>query len=267
MTLISKDLFGKTADKVKAAISRIKKYCPDDGYYLAFSGGKDSVVLKRLAEISGVLYEAHYHNTTVDPPELVRFIKEQYKDVIMEKPKISMYNLVIKKKMPPTRIARYCCAYLKEWGGEGRTVLTGIRHSESYARSKRKMYEQDDRCKDKHYLHPMIDWTTNDVWEFIRRENIPYCELYDEGFTRLGCVLCPMGGGKTMKREAERWPKIKAAYIRSFDRAIQERDKSGLHSHTSWTSGDGMYEWWIRNNTKSKKISPGQETLYELGGE
>lgn len=72
-------------DKVQTAIERLKVFEPEEGYYLAFSGGKDSVVVKALANMAGVKYDAHYNVTTVDPPELVQFIKEKHPDVILKK--------------------------------------------------------------------------------------------------------------------------------------------------------------------------------------
>lgn len=128
-------------DKVELAIERLKAYEPPDGYFVAFSGGKDSVVVKTLCDMAGVKYDAHYSITTVDPPELVRFVKS-FKDVHMDAAtdrdgkRITMWNLIPKKKMPPTRIARYCCQYLKESNGEGRVTVTGVRWAESPNRRK-----------------------------------------------------------------------------------------------------------------------------------
>lgn len=132
------DFNGK--DKVEKAIMRLQTYEPPEGYYLCFSGGKDSVVIKALADMAGVKYDAHYNISSVDPPELVRFIKEQHPDVIMEHPRdkdgniVTMWNLIPKKSMPPTRVVRYCCAYLKETGGKGRLKVTGVRWAESTRR-------------------------------------------------------------------------------------------------------------------------------------
>ena len=131
------NMYGK--DKVQVAIDRLKTFEPPEGYYLAFSGGKDSVVIKALADMAGVKYDAHYRLTSVDPPELVRFIKS-FKDVDVEIPRdkdgnqITMWNLIPKKKMPPTQLIRYCCKDLKETGGEGRMTITGVRWAESVKR-------------------------------------------------------------------------------------------------------------------------------------
>lgn len=210
-------------DKVQVAIKRLKTVEPPEGYYLAFSGGKDSCVLKALADMAEVQYDAHYNNTGIDPPEVLRFMKKYHPDVIWETPRdengkrVTMWNLIPRKKMPPTRIVRYCCDELKEGGGMGRFVLTGVRWAESARRknsrnlieeqgkSGKKSYSTDNLddapmfkfCheKSKRLLNPIIDWTTDEVWEFLHEYNIPYCELYDQGVPRIGCIGCPMGGG------------------------------------------------------------------------
>lgn len=133
----------KGKDLVEMSINRFRLFEPEEGYYLAFSGGKDSCVIKALADMAGVKYDAHYRVTSVDPPELVQFIKEYHPDVIMDRPldkdgkQITMWNLIPKKKMPPTRIVRYCCSELKESGGQGRFTVTGVRWAESAKRKNR----------------------------------------------------------------------------------------------------------------------------------
>ena len=129
-------------DKVDKAIMRLQTYEPPEGYYLCFSGGKDSCVIKALADMAGVKYDAHYSVASVDPPELVHFIKEYHPDVKFEIPKdkegkpISMWSLIAHNTMPPTRIVRYCCQHLKENGGKGRLKVTGVRWEESVRRRK-----------------------------------------------------------------------------------------------------------------------------------
>lgn len=128
-------------DKVDLAIRRIKLHEPPEGYYVAFSGGKDSCVILDLVKLAGVKFDAHLNITTVDPPELIRFVRQNYPEVTMEKPKISMKKLIEKKGILPTRLARYCCAEFKERGGMGRFVVTGVRHAESVRRRKWKLIE------------------------------------------------------------------------------------------------------------------------------
>lgn len=256
MALIEETLFG-TEDKVALSIQALQSFQQPDGYYVAFSGGKDSVVVKALCDMAGVKYDAHYSVTSVDPPELVAFIRDQYPDVSRDIPRdedgnaITMWNLIPKKLIPPTRIVRYCCAVLKETCGYGRMVVTGVRWAESSRRAKnralvnigdsnkskrimlnndnddaRQLVESCYRLK-KTTLNPIINWSDEDVWEFIHKYNIPYCKLYDEGFHRLGCIGCPMNPAAAA--ELDKYPTYRRAYIRAFDKMVEERKKRGLN--------------------------------------
>lgn len=131
---------GSIRTKLDIAVQCLKAFEPPEGYYLAFSGGKDSQCIYHLAQMAGVKFDAYYNVTSVDPPELIYFIKKHYPDVIFSMPhdadgkQISMWSLIPQEKIPPTRIARYCCAKLKETSGNGRMVVTGVRWAESTRR-------------------------------------------------------------------------------------------------------------------------------------
>ena len=131
---------GVIRTKLDIAIQRFQSFEPPEGYYLAFSGGKDSQCNYHLAKMAGVKFDAHYNVTSVDSPEKIYFIREHYPDVIFDYPRdkdgkrITMWNLIVKNKMPPTRLARYCCQALKESQGKGRITVTGVRWAESTRR-------------------------------------------------------------------------------------------------------------------------------------
>lgn len=278
MSIHQLNIYGKTL--LDVSIERLKAFEPKEGYYLAFSGGKDSVVIKALADMAGVKYDAHYDITSVDPPELVKFIKEKHPDVSFEKKRypddfrieelrgkqITMWNLIEVKKMPPTRLMRYCCKYLKESSGEGRFLVTGVRKAESARRKKQRsglelaekkshridLFDPDLPTEEMMYhcqyyarriLNPIIDWTEQEVWEFIHEFNIPYCKLYDQGFKRLGCIGCPMGG-KHQLEEFERYPKYKHLYLKAFDRMIQRRTEEGKKDE--WETAEEVMKWWTQ---------------------
>ena len=140
--LIEETLFG-TIDKVQTAIDRLRAFEPKDRpYWLAFSGGKDSCVILELAKMAGVKFEAHYNVTSVDPPELVRFVKREHPEVSFDIPHdkngkpISMWSLMKNRALPPTPIMRYCCEKLKESSGKGTVTITGVRWDESVNRKK-----------------------------------------------------------------------------------------------------------------------------------
>ena len=184
------------------------------------------------------------------------------------RPEMSMFQLIVKKMIPPTRIMRYCCEYLKEQGGKNHVVVTGIRWAESSRRSKRRMVETCMRDSKKMYFHPIIEWSDSDVWQYIRENNLPYCCLYDEGFKRIGCVGCPMSVNRA--KEFERWPKFEKMYRRAFDRAVQASDLSGLTTkrlassmdgHVKWDTGTAMFDWWMEEKHLIK--DPYQLVLFE----
>lgn len=246
-----KDLFGY--DKVKISIERIRQFEPEEGYYLAFSGGKDSIVLKKLADMADIKYDAHMSLTTVDPPEVLKYVMQYYPDVSMDKPKKSMWQLILEHRMPPTRLTRFCCQELKEVGGMNRLVLTGIRAQESNNRKKRSMVEQCRSDPRKRYVHPIIDWTKEEVWQFIYDNHLPYCSLYDEGFDRIGCVLCPMSTKKEF--QIKRFPNFYRAYLHTFDRLVREHN-------TTWYSGIDVMKWWLSTSNQNEYADSGLFGLF-----
>lgn len=278
--LVTRHLFG-VENKIKNAIELLQTFEPPEGYYLAFSGGKDSVVIKALADMAGVKYDAHYNLTTVDPPELIHFIRRHHPNVIVDKPQKTMWQLIIENGGPPTRIMRFCCRELKERGGEWRFCITGVRWAESVKRKNKRakieinsmtknqvMLNNDndearrviENCvmKSKHIINPIVNWTDEDVWEFIHGHKIPYCKLYDEGFKRLGCIGCPMASVPGRLHEFQRWPKYYQAYLRAFDRMLQARRESG--KETPWTTAQDVMDWWIYEPPKE---DPNQAKMFE----
>lgn len=120
-------------------------YDSDDGFYLAFSGGKDSQCLYHVARLAGVKFKAHMSLTSVDPPEVIRFVKKQYPDVNLVKPKKSIYQTAIDNQILPTMRVRWCCKEYKEGAGAGKVTLIGIRHAESARRANRNEVEISSR--------------------------------------------------------------------------------------------------------------------------
>lgn len=133
---------GELKDKVEISIDRIRAFEPPEGFFLAMSFGKDSQCVYHLAKMAGVKFEAHCHLTGLEPPELIYFGRNQYPDVILDIPRdsngkrITMWGLIPERQYPPTRLVRYCCEELKETGGKGRVVITGVRWAESTNRRK-----------------------------------------------------------------------------------------------------------------------------------
>ena len=256
---------------------------------ITYSGGKDSDVLLHLAEKSGIPFEALHSLTTADAPETVRHVYDTFyrleckgikcdvdKHVQPDGSRVTMWNLIPRKLMPPTRLVRYCCEKLKEGGGKGRFIATGVRWAESTARKRRGGLEvltskpqnklilsndnDEDRrlfetcqLKGKRVVNPIVDWQAADIWDYVGAEKIPMNLLYCEGFHRVGCVGCPMAS-KARTMEFTRYPRIKAAYIRAFDRMLKVRRERGLPCQ--WQSGVDVFHWWMEDGVLS-----GQEVL------
>jgi len=236
-------------DKIKVAIDRLKQYEPPEGYYLAFSGGKDSCVIKQLAIEAGVKFDAHYSVTTIDPPELVRFIRKHHPDVIFERPEVPFLKKLQTKGFP-LRQKRWCCELYKENGGNGRTVITGIRWEES---ARRRSWDIRTETKKKVLVNPIIDWDSDDVWTFIRHRRLPYCELYNQGSHRLGCLLCPFKSTRERLKELERYPGYDKAFRWAFRKLWELGQSDNRKWKDRWKSGDEMFDWWISGKTSTKQ--------------
>jgi len=250
---------------IQKAESLALKY-QDYGFYLAFSGGKDSMVIYELCKMAGVKFKPVMNITTLDYPELMRFVRENYPDVVFERPEINFYKLIVKKRMLPMRTTRFCCAYLKERGGAGTVTVLGIRKEESTKRAVRNELEinghkysnsldqfnidQDGQVlclngKDKIMLLPILNWTFNDVWKFIRERKLKYCELYDLGYQRIGCMFCPMHSNKLKALDRKRYPKVVKMIKNSISELIAQGYPNELNDNV-----DDIFDWWSLNNPK-----------------
>ncbi len=241
------------------------QYDPANGYYLAFSGGKDSQALYHVARLAGVKFQPHMSLTSVDPPEVIRFVRQQYPDVEFIKPRDSIFNIAVQRQILPTMRVRWCCAEYKENTGAGRVTLIGIRHEESSRRARRNEVEISSRkfsgtlseldtyrearaekeskphrgrkpkaeqitivnadgertlgCingKESLLISPIIHWTEDDVWQFLRAIGAAHCSLYDEGWHRIGCIGCPMSSQKQKRLEEKRWPHVKHNWLKAI---------------------------------------------------
>ena len=245
-------------DVILKALPLALKYDPDKGFFVGMSFGKDSQALYHMMQLCNVPFHAYFSPTSVDPAEVIRFGRKNYPEVEFTKIDKSIFDVFREMKVLPSMKIRWCCAYFKEKGGEGKVVCTGVRKAESVRRSKRNEIEvsghkfsghmdefedwqekrirkkmkhlnQDQfsdakqtevRCisgKDKILLNPIIEWSEEDVWEFLNKVvEVPHCELYDEGYTRIGCIGCPMATTKNQIKQFLRWPHVKEKWIRAI---------------------------------------------------
>lgn len=251
--LVENTLFEKI-DKIKIAKTRLKEFEPEEGYLLAFSGGKDSIVIYDLAKKSGVKFESYMSMTTVDPPELLKFVKQNYPEIKLHRPEKSMYQLIIKNRFPPTRLVRYCCSQLKETVGTDRFLVTGVRWAESIKRRSRKMVEVCQKNKTKKFLHLIIDWSEREVWQYIKENNLKYCELYDLGRKRIGCIMCPMATLQNKLQDIKDYPRFYSMYLKAFEKILP---------YTQWKTANDLMKWWIYGRNNNKNYNEKQFSLFE----
>ena len=257
---------------------------------ITYSGGKDSDVLLHLAGAAGIPYEVLHSLTTADAPETVWHVRDTFRRLELTGVKcdidthrtpdggnVTMWNLIPQKRMPPTRLVRYCCAELKETSGSGRWIATGVRWAESQKRKttrgimeklhrdkakriilmddndERRMLLENCQLKGTRTVNPIVDWQNADIWDYCAAEKICMNPLYACGFARIGCIRCPMAG-KHRKEQFARYPKYRDAYIRAFGRMLECQKRKGLSG--LWQTGEDVYRWWMEDG-----VLPGQMVL------
>lgn len=248
MSVYDKDLFGKS--KLETAIQRIKFHCKDKKTLVAFSGGKDSQCCYHLAKMAGIDFFAQYSITRFEPPELLSFIRENYPDVTFRRAyKRTLVEDIVKSGLP-NRWSRWCCdaKHRKTEGFE--IAIVGIRWAES-ARRKMRWSDFGRKQDGTFYVCPIVDWTDEDVWEFLNSQKIPHCSLYDEGFTRIGCVCCPLAPGKG---DEKRWPKTAQMLRLAYERRCEFANNGGVKSQKTIDTlnslpRDKAFENWLKNGS------------------
>jgi len=243
---IQNTLFGESM--VDVSIKIIRDHEPEEGYWVAFSGGKDSIVVYDLVKRSGVKHDVHFNQTTIDPPEIYKFIKQYYPEVVWEKPKRSMFRAIKSRQIPPSRQVRYCCSELKEIHGTGRVVVTGVRRLESASRRIRTEYEPSTMNKKTMYCNPIISWSESDVWGYIHQNKLPYPSLYDEGYDRIGCIMCPLQNVYGILRDAIRFPRHYNAYLKAFEVVLKNSDERRTEEDSvnrRWKTPEDVMFWYI----------------------
>lgn len=242
---------------------------PSDGYYLAFSGGKDSQVMLSIAKIAGVKFKAYYSVTSIDPPENVYFIRKHYPEVTFVHPKENFFKLVSKYGLP-TMHKRFCCERIKEGLGASNAVLTGVRAEESKKRasyaeieifSRRKehrgqprqrnfteLIENEVQCikgKDRLMVRPMLKWTEAEIWEYIEHFKLPVNPCYEK-VGRVGCMFCPFATEKQMCQYEKEYPRMKETLMRAVKIFWEKYDQHEL------STPEEYFEWWKSKQSIAK---------------
>lgn len=286
---MDKDLERVSFNRIKLA-SDISQSRFEREIVIAYSGGKDSDLLLELTKRSGVPFEVEHNHTTADAPETIYHVREVFKRLesegitcrinwpVYKGQRTTMWALIAEKGMPPTRLQRYCCGVLKERGGNGTIAMTGVRWAESARRKNtRGIYETIERtplnklilmndneenrdilehCRVKRKIvcNPIVDWEEREVWDYIHSEHIPMNPLYGSGFSRVGCIGCPMAGRKRWT-EFRLYPTFERAYRRAFAKMLEMRLIRRPEAPTNWKTADDVFRWWMEDKNLDGQIS------------
>jgi phosphoadenosine phosphosulfate reductase len=180
------------------------------------------------------------------------FIKQHYPDVIWDYHAKGFWKMVEINGLP-TRLNRWCCRVIKEAGGTGRVVIVGNRRSEGTIRKHQYFIEAHRNSKrDLLFLRPILNFDEYDIWQYIRENKLSVCELYQQGFKRIGCVLCPFS--RNIEQEENMFPKITKLYRLAAERIVKRMKsqnyitKKGKPFKHEFKTGEELYQWWIKRD-------------------
>lgn len=222
--------------KIDFAIKLYRSIPQDGPLEISYSGGKDSDVILRLAQMSGVPHEAIYKQTSIDPPGTTAHAKEMGATIIRPQ---KTFLQIVRENSYPTRFSRFCCKYLKEYKIYDRAVQ-GIRREESTKRAQR--YKEPEDCrvfpggeKVRRYL-PILEWTLEDVARFIDEQGIKCAPHYYDAAgqfhpeRRLGCIGCPLAADNGRK-DYKQYPKLFKQVCRAADDYLKAHPNSKAASY------------------------------------
>ena len=109
--------------------------------------------------------------------------------------------------------------------------------------------------KDKIMVYPILEWTEQDVWDFIDLRGLPHNPCYST-VKRVGCMFCPFAGKRQLRQYRKRYPKFHAAILRSLQRYIDTHD-------TDFDTAEECYKWW--ESKESVDVYNAKKRQLEIG--
>lgn len=241
-------------------------------------------LLKLIIEKSGLKdqFEWVYCNTSNEVAATYKKVKS-VDNIQIINPKKGFYDWLKndKKYFLPTRLTRSCCAKFKEGGlkkhfdkNEHLIMVLGVRKFESAKRSgydyvmdytfRSKNHKNNNIPKKWVNIAPIINWTDVDVWLYIMRENIEYNELYNKGYNRVGCIICPYQHDYIDILTRENYPHIS----KRWDSILKESYKRyRVWDNFHWTFDEYKNSKWKTGTSKDGeliKLKATKERINEL---
>lgn len=197
-----------------------------DVFYVAFSGGKDSIVAFDLVQkaLPHNSMKVLFGDTGMEFPDTYRvmdLVKEKCDELGIEYLRASSKlttDQTWKLFGPPAVTNRWCCSVHKtspqimllqeQTGNQGFTgmAFTGIRGDESVSRSEYDDVSYGSKHRGQYSCHPILEWNSAELFDYIYQENLILNEAYKKGNTRAGCLVCPMSSGKHEYLKAQCYP-------------------------------------------------------------
>ena len=187
-----------------------------DVFYVAFSGGKDSVVILDIVQRSlpHNKFKVLFGNTDMEFPTTYNLVEDIRRYCAQNE--LDFYEATAKIPAeeawgifgPPARKVRWCCTVhktapvinrLNELYEENyiRTMMiTGVRADESASRSEYDELSKGKKIAGQYSYHPILEWSSAEIFLYIYANNLPLNEAYKLGFNRVGCIMCPNSSGK-----------------------------------------------------------------------
>ncbi|MDD4249981.1 MAG: phosphoadenosine phosphosulfate reductase family protein, partial [Methanosarcina sp.] len=229
-------VLGKNAiNTIRGIISRNEHR--DLPVYVSFSGGKDSLVVLDLAKsaLKQREFKAFFLNTGIEFPETVEFARDLCREMkvpLEEMSAGSSFWEQVEKFGPPAKDFRWCCKVCKlasagdldaEKGAcslSGKDAanavayltIDGKRKHESFSRARIAASETNPFVPNQLNIFPIRDWRALEVWLYIHWRGLSYNPLYDQGFERVGCWLCPSALAAEYARVKELHPEMHARW-------------------------------------------------------
>jgi 3'-phosphoadenosine 5'-phosphosulfate sulfotransferase (PAPS reductase)/FAD synthetase/ferredoxin len=225
-----------TFKRIKEMFSQYSNHFP----YIAFSGGKDSVVLLDLCHrVLPLNVPVVFSDTDMefsDTYEVWDKIQKQYPDrkfirVQTNKSAIENWQLF----GPPSRVLRWCCSVHKSTPAilalRNSVIATnsnanvnpvskflcflGVRGEESTRRSKYEDIGEGKKNSNQEQAMPIIEWSSHELWLYIFQKNLIINKAYRKGNARVGCLFCPLssGTGRALVLAQKLYPKQVKPFI------------------------------------------------------